>query len=929
VFFHNIEFRIDSKNKDGDHIQLHVIFSNSLGKNELEQFFTRLKLVSTDNSTLTNKYCTNNDLSEVGYEKAMVTLEALTNQLKNDFAEGKYLIIGVSNGYGSLRPGQYDSRGDEYAKEIDKICHIFLGDESNINFYLNKISGREQYNLPPKPVLKGSDCHSFEDISQKLGKFFTWIKADPTFEGLKQIIYEPEERVYIGKEPEILKRTRENKTKFINVIKINQTSGYNEDKGVWFKNIEIPLNAGLVAIIGNKGNGKSALTDILALCGNSHRYEDFSFLKEEKFLKDGLAKNFEAELMWESGECIKKNLSEKTDPNSPERVRYLPQNFFERLTNNLETYDFEKTLEEVIFSYIPEADRFGKSNFKELINYKKELADKEIDDLVSKIKEINEIIIEKEKKNYPDYKRQLEEKLKLKKKELEEHEKNKPKEVPDPSTDPNLSADLKNKQNELSKLTTDLKEIVEQINQVRHEISILKINIEELKKINRELEHLKNQIENYINTNKQVFTKYGLKIEEIIKYEINFLNIIEKIEEEKNRLKELEIKLMSQKEIEGDLHLPNTEKQSRLNKSLEVKRENLTRQIDIIKAQLSEPQKKYQQYLEDLRKWEEKKKQIEGDENTIDTIKWLEKEIDYIDSQLNNEIIDLRNERLNYCLQIFRKKKEIADNYYLFKNAADARIKQFQNILGEYNISIDVSLKINSSFYDEFLGFIDQGRKGSFYGINEGKLILEKLIKGKDINSEDGIKSLLSEFIEYLENDKREGIEQEKRYIIDQISKKKNISNFYEYIFSLSYLEPTYELKLGDKNLVQLSPGERGALLIVFYLLLDREDIPLIIDQPEENLDNESVYRILRHFIRHVKKERQVIIVTHNPNLAIVGDAEQIIFVKIDKTNKNTFSFESGSIENQRINKHASDILEGTLKAFDVRRLKYLRYNHE
>jgi DNA repair exonuclease SbcCD ATPase subunit len=519
--------------------------------------------------------------------------------------------------------------------------------------------------------------------------------------------------------------------------------------------------------------------------------------------------------------------------------------------------------------------------------------------------------------------------LKLKNKELEEHDKNKPKEVPDPTTDPNLSADLKNKQNELSKLTTDLKEIVEQINQVRHEISILKINIEELKKINKELEYLKNQIENYINTNKQVFTKYGFKIEDIIKYEINFLNIIEKIKEEENRLKELEIQLKSQKEIEGDLPLPNNERQERFNKSLAVRRENLTRQIDIIKASLSEPQKKYQQYLEDLKKWEEKKKQIDGDENTIDTIKWLKNEIEYIDRQLNNDLTNLRNERLDYSLQIFRKKKEIADNYSIFKNAADERIKQFQNILGEYNISIDVSLKINLSFYDEFLGFIDQGRKGSFYGINEGKLILEKLIKGKDINSEDGIKSLLSEFIEYLENDKREGIEQEKRYIIDQISKKKNISNFYEYIFSLSYLEPTYELKLGNKNLVQLSPGERGALLIVFYLLLDREDIPLIIDQPEENLDNESVYRILRHFIRHVKKERQVIIVTHNPNLAIVGDAEQIIFVKINKTNKNTFSFESGSIENPTINKHASDILEGTLKAFDVRRLKYLRYNYE
>jgi len=62
-----------------------------------------------------------------------------------------------------------------------------------------------------------------------------------------------------------------------------------------------------------------------------------------------------------------------------------------------------------------------------------------------------------------------------------------------------------------------------------------------------------------------------------------------------------------------------------------------------------------------------------------------------------------------------------------------------------------------------------------------------------------------------------------------------------------------------------------------------------------------------------------------NPNLAIVGDAEQIIFVKIDKKEKNTFSYESGSIENPRINKYASNILEGTLKAFDIRRLKYIR----
>ncbi|HWI23286.1 MAG TPA: hypothetical protein VNS59_00005, partial [Lysobacter sp.] len=69
---------------------------------------------------------------------------------------------------------------------------------------------------------------------------------------------------------------------------------------------------------------------------------------------------------------------------------------------------------------------------------------------------------------------------------------------------------------------------------------------------------------------------------------------------------------------------------------------------------------------------------------------------------------------------------------------------------------------------------------------------------------------------------------------------------------------------------------------------------------------------------------RQIILVTHNPNLAVVADAEQIIHVAIDKKDRrNDFSFVSGSIENPRINQAVVDILEGTLPAFDNRRLKY------
>ena len=111
--------------------------------------------------------------------------------------------------------------------------------------------------------------------------------------------------------------------------------------------------------------------------------------------------------------------------------------------------------------------------------------------------------------------------------------------------------------------------------------------------------------------------------------------------------------------------------------------------------------------------------------------------------------------------------------------------------------------------------------------------------------------------------------------------------------------------------------------------MLDRQDIPLVIDQPEDNLDNKSVYEILVTFIKQAKKRRQIILVTHNPNLAVVADAEQIIHVSIDKKDgKHDFDFFSGCDRRRRaLIEAVVDILEGTLPAFDNRRLKYRRPN--
>jgi hypothetical protein len=179
--------------------------------------------------------------------------------------------------------------------------------------------------------------------------------------------------------------------------------------------------------------------------------------------------------------------------------------------------------------------------------------------------------------------------------------------------------------------------------------------------------------------------------------------------------------------------------------------------------------------------------------------------------------------------------------------------------------------------------------------------------------------------MEHICKDKRPAKANEERRIADQLKGGFHVSDLYDFIFGLAYLEPRYLLKLGDKELHQLSPGEKGTLLLIFYLILDQNDIPLVLDQPDENIDQQTVFTLLVPCIREAKKTRQVFIITHNPNLAVVCDAEQFIYCSIDKANKNRITYISGALESPECNIKASTVLEGTLAAFDNRNEKYVR----
>ena len=239
-----------------------------------------------------------------------------------------------------------------------------------------------------------------------------------------------------------------------------------------------------------------------------------------------------------------------------------------------------------------------------------------------------------------------------------------------------------------------------------------------------------------------------------------------------------------------------------------------------------------------------------------------------------------------------------------------------------FKLTFDSSIVERTLQQDLFEKYINQGVAGSFCGKEKGVTLLEELRAEYDFNKVDDAIAFAEKITAYLRQDMRSG-HHGNMNIASQLRKHVEPKQFYDYLWAFPYLAPEYSLKLDGKDLSHLSPGERGTLLLVFYLLVDKSNNPIIVDQPEENLDSQTVYRLLIPVIKEVKKRRQMIMVTHSPNIAVVCDAEQIIHAFIDRSAGNRVVYTMGAIESPQINKYLVDVLEGTRPAFDNRESKY------
>lgn len=349
--FYNLEVRLDYQNNKDDCLDFHIIFSDEVSSDGIKKFLSNMR---ANVCGIEKKLA---DLEKDDFKKAVVNFDQLLECLEEESLNlmGKYLLGFLSRGHGT-------SRSSSNYEKIAKKSHFLIHSSSKQE---NLKEDRKSWLKENKPLLQSSDAHKEDSI----GKKYTWIKAEKTFEGLKQIIYEPETRVSIDEEKpqDPLYKIDCVRLCFDGGVKITNEKG---DAPFCYAGFDQKLyfSPNFTCVIGGRGSGKSTLLQLIV----SKLYD--------KSLVKGL-----------KHETIQKCMEIQPDTDIVDSVEYLAQNEVEEFATNVSKFT------EAIFNRI---DSKSSGNLKELENQ-----------IIKNIKKFDEQI------TYWQEKTKLEEQLKNREKE--------------------------------------------------------------------------------------------------------------------------------------------------------------------------------------------------------------------------------------------------------------------------------------------------------------------------------------------------------------------------------------------------------------------------------------------------------------------------------------------------------------------------------
>lgn len=746
-------------------------------------------------------------------------------------------------------------------------------------------------NIGIRPVIICSDNHDPRNYERREK---LWIKADRTFDGLIQVINHPDERVFVGDIPPKVDIANKRKSVYIDSVKIKKDEDATNLESNWF-NIDMPLNNGLTVVIGNKGSGKSAFADVLGLLCESNSMEEASFLHPERFKKgpQKYANDYSGQITWLDGEKSRElKLSANVQKTTTQYAQYLPQKFIERVCTDLER-DFQNEINKVIFSYVDTTVKGDAKNLDELISFISHPYNTRIKAIQDEILELNSNIVMLETRLTSQYKKSISDNLSKAQEMLDRHLKTIPIKVNKPES--TLSQEDQTKLDECEKI---IKELQQQIEALRSELTTINIDIGVLTNSITDIDEVVSSIKILNAKLIGVKSKYfDEDIELVVKYETPKEIIQRKIESLQKRKDEI-VEILSETN-QGSKSLHKVIKEQ-----FEIKK-SIVDKADAV-------EKTYQKYLEDLKQWESTRDALLGDALSPNSVNYFKSELDRIENEYTTQYSSLRESRINKVKEILAEKRKIVDIH------ADIYLpieEELTELLREMTEKVDFKAAVvltDKKIGSNLLNYVNHTFTGIFNRTDKAHGVMNTFIRDTDFSDENSVIDFINNVMKVVDDD----IDKSSDVVKEKIS-------FYEMLFSLDFVGVEFNLNYSGRDLIELSPGERGIVLLIFYLALNKGEEPIIIDQPEDNLDNESVFKKLVPCIREAKKRRQVVIVTHNPNIAIACDAEEVIHCEIDKL-KNEISYSSGSIENAEIRQKIIDVLEGTKPAFELRSKKYL-----
>lgn len=935
TIFPGIELRMVSP---GDfRLNVHVLLNPDLSDDKLNAFKAQLKL-SLSGKPLTDGYLvewarqhlsverlkelgttqqiiTANDAAALlaASKAAEVTPESVAEALKIFGERDAILFVpfDTSDGVNKIRFREHYAYPREIlameaifevANSATRDAFIGVRTPANVSFF-DAFSAAIKH---PKLAVRGSDAHRVADYGQFPGGNATWIKALPTFAGLLQACREPANRSYVGALPPKVDFVQKNPQLFIKSVHVRKRAGAPEP-GVWFDSATLALSQDLVALIGRKGSGKSALADVIGVLGDTPNERYFSFLSDQRFRlpKDNKASSFEAQLEWvqDTKHPEWRALSQNRSSSSLPRVKYLPQRYFEELCNDHVKGDdslLQGELRTVIFSHIPVEERDGADSLDELIRLRTDVIERESSGLQASLKTINARIIQVIEQVDQAARDRARESVRLALVGLRALHEKKPTVPPPPQAD-----------DETAKVAAStIAELNARITEVEAQQATAQVEVEVQHARARSIEDVLQRVaalQRYIEDGREDLTKrlspLGLKMDDIVQLNVNTAPLSDLQETTKTKLAEQQALL--QPGLEG---------------ALPAQLAKLKADLALEQSKLDGPMREHQEALAAQRTWEEEWATAVGGPDKDESFRGKWHRIKSIPVQ-RVELSELRKKRVQLSVSILstlHKRAEVLKGLFAPVQALVDDEPQIREALG-----VQFSVRFSfDAFATRLFDFIKQN-VGSFVGLEESKALASKLLASHDLTTEDGLTAFLAEVDEALTHDIRGG-QHRQVSTATLLRADRTPAQLYDFLYGLDYADLSYGLMLGSVELERLSPGQRGALLLIFYLLVDRDRVPIILDQPEENLDNETVYNLLVGVITKAKQHRQVVMVTHNANLAVACDAEQVIVCSMERDGSNKISYEAGAIEELNLNQSVVTILEGTKPAFENRRRKYL-----